>query len=1081
MRFPNSTRASAAFWISLIAGFGVIAICATAALGWLTQSVVLVQVRVGWPVMQVSAALSLFCLGASLVSLVLGRPHRAAILAGPAFALATATLLEDAFGLPLGLHHLLRALPGRADAFVPGPMALGTAVALLFGAIGVWLLSSRVQRPTLNALSGGIPLVIGSVSLLERFLATDHLYASQPLLQLAIHTAASCALLGAGVLAHNWRVSQVQERGLPRWIPLSACAVFSLVTIMLWTAARDREELVLREEAAVAVGSLSDAIQQELTTRIESYERMAARLSFTGGPTDDWQRDAELHLKHSHDPYATLLLLDAALVPTAAAPRQSVGLPSRDAVLGVASIHEAIQDAQVTRTAAISRRFEIAPGVPGFAIATAVYSGDTVSRILVAELAYEPILARMLDRSPYSIRVLSQGVLLYAHGERADTVQTTPLTLNVASDTWQLQVGPSNAGKRWQASRLSTGVLLFGFVLSIAVGMAAHLVRRIQRQSSTIEDANTQLSFEVDQRRHTEEQLRLTSTLQRAILDSTSHAVISTDRDGIIQTFNRAAEQMLGYAAADLVGQTTPALLHDRTEVLKRAQILSLELESPVANGFEALVARARLGEVDRREWTYVRKNAGRFPVELSVSGMVDDQAALTGFVVTAVDITERRHSELLRHWAEDSLRRTEELLHSVLDATLSGVLAMRAIRSEDNAISDFECLLANPAAERLLGAPSGSLVGGMLSSLALKDDGAGLFQQYISVVETGEPLDIEHHSPSFGRWFRIVATPRGSDGMALTVEDITRRKEMDAELERYLADVESSRDQIHEQSVMLQWQADAVTKARDEALAGSRELERALKMQADFVSFASHQLRTPLAGIKWLLELAMDEPDQTEELKSYVVDSLASAERLIGLVNDLLDISRLEGGRMVPELKRVDLALCCRDVASNLHPNITIARHSLVMAGVDEPRFVSADPQLIRQIIVNLLSNAVKYTPPGGHISLEVSWTDDEVQLAVGDSGLGVPIEARPRLFEKFFRAENVTTMETEGTGLGLYMVHLILQKFGGRIWYEPREDAPGSRFVFVLPIVKETESINVNAETDPHRGGRPSTTSSV
>jgi signal transduction histidine kinase/sensor domain CHASE-containing protein len=1074
VRLLKTLRAWAPAWVSIAAGLAIVAICAQVILGWILQDLALVQIRPGWPKMQLGSALALVALAAAMVSVAVDRRRLGAILGVLPFALGIATVLEHATGLPLDLQHLIRQFPALTSKLNPGMLSQGTAIAFISGSMAVWLLVQRRQQPTLVAITAGVPLVIGSVAMFAHSMGVDTLYGANPLLLLAFHTSASCTLLGVGLLAHNWRVSTVQDRGVPLWVPVSAGVMLSLLTLMLWLAVRDRENMVRREEAAAAVSSLRDAIEQDLNTRVESYERMAARLAVEGGTTEDWSRDAELYIRHSHDPYATLIYLDATLVPTAVAPQQSIGLPSREAVLGSRSIYEAIQDAQVNRTAAISGRFEIAPGVAGFVIATPVHAGDLMTGVLLAELAYEPILTRLLKRSPYSIRVLSGGTLLYSHGDDADNMEVTPLTLNVASDAWQLEVGPSRTVQRWQASRLSSGVLWFGLLLSIAVGIAAYLVRRNQLQSSAIEDANAQLSFEIEQRRRTEAQWRLTSTLQRAILDSTSHAVISTDLDGMIQTFNHAAEEMLGYTAEELVGVASPLLLHDTGEIADRAQTLSLELETPIAPGLDALVARARTGEVDRREWTYVRKTASRFPVELSISGMFDEQNTLTGFVATAVDITDRRHAELLRKWAEDSLRRTEALLHSVLDASLNGVTAFRAVRGENGAISDFECLLGNPAAERLLGQPPGTMVGRSFRELSSPEDEDALFHMCVAVVETGLPLDVEHFSTKYGnRWFRVVAT-RLDDGMALSFEDVTRRKEMDEELARYLADVERSRDQIHEQSVMLQWQADAVTKARDEALAGSRELERALKMQADFVSFASHQLRTPLAGIKWLLELALEEPEESDELRSYLADSLASAERLIGLVNDLLDVSRLEGGRMVPQLKPVDLSECCRDVAESLQTNVDIARHSLTMDGLDMPHVVSGDPQLIKQIIANLLSNAIKYTPPGGQMGIAVTSDQTLVRFAIEDSGLGVPPEARPRLFEKFFRADNVTTIETEGTGLGLYMVQLILQKFGGRIWYEPREDAPGSRFVFELPTQKETEC-HVNVEADSDRGGRP------
>src|SRR5438552_3368479 len=235
-------------------------------------------------------------------------------------------------------------------------------------------------------------------------------------------------------------------------------------------------------------------------------------------------------------------------------------------------------------------------------------------------------------------------------------------------------------------------------------------------------------------------------------------------------------------------------------------------------------------------------------------------------------------------------------------------------------------------------------------------------------------------------------------------------------------------------------------------------EQERQIsQMKSDFVGFVTHQLRTPLAGIKWMLELASQEADLPAEAASYVQDAQAAAQRLIGLVNDLLEIGRLERGKLSIAPQPVALGALTQSVLEETRVFVEGKGHRLDMTAVAEGPVVAADSQLLRQVVLNLVSNAIKYTPDGGKIEIEMGQADGLVRWQIRDSGLGVPREAQGRLFEKFYRADNVTSMETEGTGLGLYLVRLIMEQLGGRVWCESVE-GEGATFAFPLPLHAET-----------------------
>ena len=229
-------------------------------------------------------------------------------------------------------------------------------------------------------------------------------------------------------------------------------------------------------------------------------------------------------------------------------------------------------------------------------------------------------------------------------------------------------------------------------------------------------------------------------------------------------------------------------------------------------------------------------------------------------------------------------------------------------------------------------------------------------------------------------------------------------------------------------------------------------QTQETLKMRNDFVSFVTHQLRTPLSGIKWMLELAGDTDDAAEKA-SYVEDARESADRLIGLVNDLLDASRLESGKLQVTLEPVQLRELTDKVLGDVATLVREKGHVLEVESKPDLPVAMLDNQLMRQVVMNLVSNAIKYTPPGGRIEIKMGNENDSLRWSIRDSGIGIPPTAQKRLFEKFFRAENAHTVDTEGTGLGLYLVRLIVERLGGAIACES-EEGRGTLFYFTLPL---------------------------
>jgi PAS domain S-box-containing protein len=534
-----------------------------------------------------------------------------------------------------------------------------------------------------------------------------------------------------------------------------------------------------------------------------------------------------------------------------------------------------------------------------------------------------------------------------------------------------------------------------------------------------------------------------TASLQNAIFNSANFSSIATDASGVIQIFNVGAERMLGYTAAEVMNKITPADISDPQEVIARAKALSVELGTPITPGFEALVFKASRGIEDIYELTYIRKDGSRFPAVVSVTALRDAQDVIIGYLLIGTDNTARQQVEEERKKLDQRLRDQHFYTRSLIESNIDALMTT----DPRGIITDI-----NKQMEALTGCTRDELIGAPFKNY-FTDPGraeAGIKR----VLTEGKVTNYE-------------LTARARDGKQTVVSyNATTFHDRDRSLQGVFAAARDVTELKRFEQTLQQKNA---------------ELEDASRMKSEFLANMSHELRTPLNAIIGFSEVLRDGlmGDLTEKQRGFISDIFGSGKHLLSLINDILDLSKVEAGKMTLDLESVPVGSLFVNSLSIIREKAATRRIrlDLDLGAAEALGAIQADPRKVKQILYNLLSNAVKFTPEGGQVTVHAThvhrsqvgqrrsaWAarrfaladsafSEFLEIRVTDSGIGIPAEALEQLFRPFSQIDSGLARKFEGTGLGLAMVKLLAELHGGSVAVESAV-GEGSCFSVWLPI---------------------------
>jgi len=469
-------------------------------------------------------------------------------------------------------------------------------------------------------------------------------------------------------------------------------------------------------------------------------------------------------------------------------------------------------------------------------------------------------------------------------------------------------------------------------------------------------------------------------------------------QEGKLVFINPQFQKATGYSEDELLGTDPLALVHpEDREMVRKSAIAALKGKRATPHAFRSISkdehTRWFIGTVASIHYKGKRASLGNF---MDITEQKQAEETLKESTKRLQDLIEQSPTMIVNIDLKGKVTYVNRKFEEATGYSREEVVGKNAFRLGLFSKTSLK-LLANRLGEKLRGRPPSPM------ELQLK-------------CKTGEWIWVS----GIGELIKRHGIPVGNQ---VTAQDITERKRMEQKLREK-----------------------------------NEQLTAASRAKSEFLASMSHELRTPLNAVIGFSELMLDgiPGEINDEQRECLSDILSSGQHLLNLINDVLDLSKVEAGKINLKPENLDLADIVSEVAGTVRPMLDDNRHELDIRLAEELPQVHADKNRLRQILLNLLSNSIKFTPPGGKLAIEASSEGDWCQVSMIDNGIGIKQEDVGRIFEVFTQVDTLPDKKLEGTGLGLALCKQLVEAYGGKIWVESKYKK-GSKFIFTLPLARD------------------------